>query len=133
LDSEYEFAQKTFEILKQDMSDLIVVAKGARTTTVSREGIWVNKTGNAGMGTCGSGDVLAGVTAGLICNMGSGIEAVAAGVFVHGLAGDLAAGQKGEDGIVSSDIMNQVPVAMKKIRSNSERFELKNRYFSRII
>jgi NAD(P)H-hydrate epimerase len=133
LDSEYEFAQKTFEILKQDMSDLIVVAKGARTTTVSREGIWVNKTGNAGMGTCGSGDVLAGVTAGLICNMGSGIEAVAAGVFVHGLAGDLAAGQKGEDGIVSSDIMNQVPVAMKKIRSNSERFELKNRYFPKII
>lgn len=110
----------------------IIVVKGARSATVNSQSIYVNRTGNSGMATCGSGDVLTGIIGSAICNLsGSVIEAVGAAVFIHGLTGDLAAQSIGEDGMVASDILNYVPEAIKRIRL--QRHDLERIYIPRIV
>ena len=127
--SEYEVAVKTYDIVKNSFPDLWVVAKGARTSTVSKDGIWINISGNSGMATCGSGDVLTGIVAAMICNLDCSPAAVAAGVFIHGLAGDTA----GQEGLVASEIMNHVPTVLRKLRSESDRKSLKEKYFPSLV
>ena len=115
-------------------ADLVVVVKGARTGIVSwrTNQCFVNVTGNHGMGTCGSGDVLAGTIAALTCSTSSCVQsAVAGAVFIHGLAGDIAAQSLGPDGITATDIMNSVALAINQVRNNNE--ELRTKYFPRIV
>lgn len=96
----------------------VVVLKGAPTVTATREGaLYVNSTGNAGMATGGSGDVLTGVVVGLIGQGLSPSDAAWSGVFVHGLAGDLAKAKKGEMGMIAGDILEAVPEALQLLRS----------------
>lgn len=113
-------------------ADMVVVVKGARTGIVSwrTNDCFVNMTGNHGMATCGSGDVLAGVIAALACNSDI-VTAVASAVFIHGLAGDIACRSLGPDGITASDIMNSVPLGIKQIRTLPE--EIRKNYFPRIV
>lgn len=92
----------------------IAVLKGAGTLVAMPDGkTYINTTGNPGMATGGSGDVLTGIIAALAGQGVSALEAAAAGVYLHGLAGDLSAGQLGEYGLIASDLTGAVALALK--------------------
>lgn len=92
----------------------IVVLKGAPTVTAFKNKVGVNASGNPGMATIGSGDVLSGIIAGLIGQGVSVFEAAYAGVFLHGRAGDIAARAFGERSILATDILAHIPSAFKE-------------------
>jgi NAD(P)H-hydrate epimerase len=97
-----------------------VVLKGARTVIATFDGkIFVNPTGNPGMASGGMGDVLAGVLAGLLAQGFAVEEAMQLGVFLHGFAGDRVAANKGEVGMVASDVLEALPEAMVALRADS--------------
>jgi ADP-dependent NAD(P)H-hydrate dehydratase / NAD(P)H-hydrate epimerase len=89
-----------------------LVLKGAPTVTASRDGdLFVNSTGNPGMATAGSGDVLSGIIGALWAQGMSRTAAAFSGVFLHGMAGDLASREVGEKGLMAMDIHRHVPAA----------------------
>jgi hydroxyethylthiazole kinase-like uncharacterized protein yjeF len=93
-----------------------VVLKGAPTVVAEPGGrIWINTTGNSGMATAGSGDVLAGLIAGLLAQGLSPEKAAVLGVYLHGLAGDLAADQKTRHCMLAGDILDNIPQAFKTL------------------
>ncbi|AIF50810.1 bifunctional ADP-dependent NAD(P)H-hydrate dehydratase/NAD(P)H-hydrate epimerase [Pelosinus sp. UFO1] len=90
----------------------IVILKGARTVVAFPDGeVYINSSGNAGMATAGAGDVLTGVITGLIGQGLSSHEAALAGVYLHGLAGDIVA-RGGMIGMVASDLIKALPAAI---------------------
>ena len=96
----------------------IVVLKGAHTVVAFPDGeVYINTSGNAGMATGGTGDVLTGIIAGLIAQGLSSHDAAVAGVYIHGLAGDIAA-QAGMIGMTAMDVLKAVPAALYGITSN---------------
>ena len=95
---------------------IIIVLKGAHTAIAAPDGnVFFNSTGNPGMATAGSGDVLTGVITALLSQKYPPLDAAILGVFVHGLAGDIVAQQIGVQGLIASDIINALPLAFKKI------------------
>ena len=93
---------------------LYVVLKGARTLVATPDGsVFVNVTGNPGMATGGTGDVLTGVVAAWLAQLGDSAIACALGVHLHGLAGDLAAEAQGEVGMIASDLASQLGPAVR--------------------
>ncbi len=96
--------------------NVVCVLKGHRSVVAGPNGkIYVNKTGNPGMAKGGTGDVLTGMIASFV---GQGIrpfDAARLGVYLHGLAGDLAAKEKGEVSMLASDLLNKIPEAIKKL------------------
>lgn len=102
-------------------SGSVCVLKDACTVTAGSDGtVWYNLSGNAGMATAGSGDVLAGVLAGMLCmyrgealSVGEMTEIAALGVFIHGRAGDLAAENKGMYGMKAGDLLLTIPEVLK--------------------
>ncbi len=102
-------------------SGACVVLKGHRSVIVGEASVFVNATGNPGMATAGSGDVLAGIAVAYLAASaasGSGsftaLDAVRAAVYVHGLAGDLAAAQLGERALIASDLIEYLPAAQSR-------------------
>ena len=93
----------------------IVLLKGHRTVVASPDGkMYVNKTGNPGMATAGSGDVLTGMIAALLGQGLSGFEAAKYGAYIHGKAGDLAARAKTQMALIASDIIEYIPKTIKR-------------------
>ena len=103
----------------------VLVFKGAPAIIGDPEGeVYVNPTGNAGMATAGSGDVLTGIIIGLLAQMimlkkqdikKSMLESALAGVHIHGLCGDLAKEEKGEMGMIAGDMMEKIPESIFEI------------------
>jgi len=95
-----------------------IVLKGGPTATgIPGGSVYLNSTGNPGMATVGSGDVLAGIIAALWAQGVPQNAAAFAGVFLHGLAGDIARDIFGERSIIARDLIEQLPAAMKKVES----------------
>lgn len=96
--------------------NIIVVLKGFNTIVASpKDDVYINETGNPGMATAGSGDVLTGMIASLLGQGLKPIDAAKLGVFCHGLAGDLGSLEKGEYGLIASDILDNIPYVFKEI------------------
>ncbi|MGL5981333.1 MAG: NAD(P)H-hydrate dehydratase [Phocaeicola sp.] len=110
----YERLIKTQELATQ--FQLYILIKGAWSTLVTPGGdFYINPTGNPGMSTAGSGDVLTGILLALLAQGYTPEESCKIGVYVHGLAGDLAANQKGEMALIASDIVEALPQAWAKL------------------
>jgi NAD(P)H-hydrate epimerase len=98
-------------------SESVCLLKGHGTVVTDSESLYINTTGNPGMATGGSGDVLTGVIAGLMAQNFSPFDAAVLGSYVHGLAGDLAAEKLGEISLTAADILDHLPAAFKKTHS----------------
>ena len=98
--------------------DVIVVLKGYRTLVAHPDGeVWVNTTGNPGMATGGTGDILTGMVAGMLAqNPSRVVAAVRSAVYLHGLAGDVACETMGEPSLVATDLIQALPEAFRRIR-----------------
>ncbi len=97
----------------------VVVLKGERTLVAEPSGrAAVAATGNPGMATGGTGDVLAGVVGSLLARHGALLAATAA-VVVHGRAGDLAALERGEEGLIAGDVVEALPAAIESVRRSA--------------
>ena len=97
---------------------MTVVLKGHRTAIASPMGkLRLNTTGNPGMATAGMGDLLTGMIAALIGQKLDPFEAAVAGVYLHGLAGDIAAGRVGQASLIASDLLGAIPDAIRQAAS----------------
>jgi NAD(P)H-hydrate epimerase len=97
--------------------NVVVILKGA-PTVVARPGgdVFINSTGNPGMATAGAGDVLAGVVVALLGQKLNALDASMAGVYLHGLAGDIAKENLGAMSLISTDIMRCLPSALMRLK-----------------
>ena len=93
---------------------VITVLKGQGTVVTDGERAYTNRTGNPGMATAGSGDVLTGVIAGLLAQGIQAFDAACLGVHLHGLAGDLGAKEVGEISLTAEDILTYLPAAFRR-------------------
>ena len=98
---------------------MTVVLKGNKTVIATPQGeVYVNITGNPGMATAGSGDVLCGMITGLIAQGLKPHQAAFAGVFLHGRAGDLAAQARGQRGMVAGDLLAALPDVLRGLETS---------------
>ena len=102
--------------------EVIVVLKGHRTLIAQPDGeVWVNTTGNPGMATGGTGDILTGMISGFIAqNPDRIVEAMIAAVHLHGLAGDVACESMGEHSLVATDLLKALPEALRRVREAAQ-------------
>lgn len=118
-----EISKNRIEVARHWASQLgvILVLKGSPTVIGDpNSNIYINPTGNAGMATAGAGDVLTGTIAGLMAQGAPPLEAAIAGVYLHGLAGDLAREELGEKGLIAGDIVEYLPEAILKLERETD-------------
>ncbi len=95
----------------------VVVLKGYQTLVAEPDGhVWVNPTGNPGMASGGTGDVLAGMIAALLARDTDPLDAACAAVYLHGLAGDLLKEEIGDTGLAAMDLADRIPKAIQRVR-----------------
>jgi NAD(P)H-hydrate epimerase len=99
-----------------ELHQVCLVLKGFRTLTAFPDGrVWINPTGSPAMATGGAGDILTGLLAGFLAQFPEQPdEAVAAAVYVHGLAGELGAAELGEKALIATDLLAYLPDAMEE-------------------
>ncbi|MCD4688044.1 MAG: NAD(P)H-hydrate dehydratase [Desulfuromonadaceae bacterium] len=115
-----EIEQDKIRVLRQTAAKLqvVIVLKGPHTLIGTPEGqVFINLSGNSGMGSAGTGDALTGTIAAAFCLGLSFVDAICKGVLLHGLAGDLAAADLGEDGMTAGDILDYLPQALQAERN----------------
>ena len=97
-------------------SGVVTVLKGAGTVVTDRSGpLWVNSTGNPGMARGGMGDALTGVIGAFLARGMTALDAARAGVFLHGLAGDMAREELSEDAMLTTDLIEHLGAALKAV------------------
>jgi hydroxyethylthiazole kinase-like uncharacterized protein yjeF len=107
IETALSFAKKTKTFL---------VLKGAPTVTASPDGnAFINTSGNPGMATAGTGDVLTGMISGFLAQKMDPLEAAVLGVYIHGLTGDAVAGKKGQHSLIASDIIREIPAVLRSL------------------
>ena len=110
--AQIEFARK---------HQVYLILKGAYTAIATPAGeVYFNSTGNPGMATAGSGDTLTGIITGLVAQGYSSFEASVLGVYLHGLAGDIAANELGQEALIAEDITNNLGRAFKHLWENKQ-------------
>ncbi len=105
-ENDYEKLDKTKEFSKKH--ELLVVVKGANTITVVGDSMYINSTGNPGMATAGSGDVLTGMITGLLSQGYEPLAAALFGVYLHGSSGNLVAQERGFEALIATDIIENI-------------------------
>ena len=111
----YERLSKAREMAKRLQAYILL--KGHYTTLCMPDGhIFINSTGNAGMATAGSGDVLTGIITGLLARGYKQEDACIVGMYLHGLAGDTAARELGEESVMAGDLIQYLPSAFKRLK-----------------
>lgn len=110
---EVQAKRRDFATKYAKLSGAIVALKGHDTLVTNGTAVYTNESGNPGMSTAGAGDVLCGVIASLVGQGVAPFEAAKLGVYLHGLAGDLACAEIGMHGMIASDIINRMPAAFK--------------------
>lgn len=111
-----DFDKLKKQIALAETTKSVVVLKGAHSSIALPDGsVYFNSTGNPGMATGGSGDVLTGIITALLAQGYPAAQAAILGVYVHGLAGDLAAREIGETGLIAGDLISYLPYAFKKL------------------
>ncbi|MDR2764322.1 MAG: NAD(P)H-hydrate dehydratase [Tannerella sp.] len=116
--SGYERLHKAMNVAVEQ--ELIVILKGACSAICTPEGnAYINRTGNPGMATAGSGDVLTGILLGLLAQGYSPETAALIGVYLHGLAGDLAAAGRSEESMIAGDLIRMLGKAFKMQKEES--------------
>jgi hydroxyethylthiazole kinase-like uncharacterized protein yjeF len=117
-----EVVEKKLELVPQFAAEygVYLVLKSYRTLTATPDGkVYVNPTGNPGMATAGSGDVLSGMIASMVIQEKNLLEAVLAAVYIHGLSGDLGVEKLGEKPLVAGDIIRYLPKGIKLLNRDS--------------
>jgi len=113
----HDFERNELQRRKAQEHRVFIILKGANTAIAAPDGsCWFNSTGNPGMATGGSGDVLTGILTGLLAQGYPALDACCMGVFLHGLAGDLAAADKSEAAMVAGDLVEYLSKAWKEIK-----------------
>lgn len=116
--TENDFARLDLQRKMAREHGVFIVLKGAHSAIACPDGeVWFNSTGNPGMATGGSGDALTGILTGLLAQGYEPKDAARLGVFLHGLAGDLAATERSEEALVAGDLVDFLGRAWLKIRS----------------
>jgi NAD(P)H-hydrate epimerase len=114
---ENNFERLQTQLNKSKELDIFIVLKGAHTRVSTPEGLlYINSTGNPGMATAGSGDVLSGIIGGLLAQGYEPLHAAMLAVYMHGLAGDVAAEARGADSIIARDIIEFIGDAYTHLR-----------------
>lgn len=111
-----DFARNKLQRLMAQELGVHIVLKGANTCIAAPDGTcYFNSTGNPGMATGGTGDVLTGIITGLLAQHYTPLEAAILGVYLHGLAGDLAAAEIGQEALVAGDLIEYLGKAFKVV------------------
>lgn len=111
-----DFARNKLQRWMSQELSVYIVLKGAHTCITSPEGnCYFNSTGNPGMATGGTGDVLTGILTGLLAQGYSSLDTAILGVYLHGLAGDLAAEEVGQEALIAGDLITYLGKAFKKV------------------